>query len=383
MRIGFDANVLTGERTAAAHYLAKLVEALVRANERIEIVLFSPDKICVDYEPYIHFPQVTRVVAPLPKKMRGLWPAKVLPGLLAEHAIDIFHAPIHDSLPLFSVPCPTVITVFDMVPRMTKNGLAGIWEAWRYRVRHWMWARKAQKVLTVSETGKMDVMWLCRVSAEQVVVTPLGAGDEALSFISKEEEAGILRKYKLEDKTYVLSVSGLDKSRRNPDFLIEAFAQCHRALPHDVYFVFTGNNYRSDGQYARTLRKMERLGLRDKVIATGYIPDRVFRVILSNAAVSVVTPFFTGTPLAVLDSFSFGVPVVASDRGAIPEVASDAAVLVDPYDSPAIANAVKKLLEDPVEHDLYAEKALNRAKDFSWDRMAEGTLEVYKEIISD
>ena len=62
MRIGFDAKVMTEGKTAAAHYLSKLIEYLIRANPRIEIVLFSPDKILVDYEPYTHFPQVKRVV---------------------------------------------------------------------------------------------------------------------------------------------------------------------------------------------------------------------------------------------------------------------------------------------------------------------------------
>jgi glycosyltransferase involved in cell wall biosynthesis len=94
-----------------------------------------------------------------------------------------------------------------------------------------------------------------------------------------------------------------------------------------------------------------------------------------------VTPFYTGVPLAVLDSFAHGVPVVASACGAIPEIAGEAALLVDPYDPSAIAGAIRRIIENPIEHSSYAEKSLERAREFSWERMAEQTLKVYEEVL--
>ncbi len=382
MRIGFDAEVLTEGKTAAAQYLSKLVEHLLRANPRLEIVLFSSDKICVDYEPSTHFPQVKRVVEFLPKEKRAeLWPAHVLPRLLKEHAIDVFHAPVRDSLPFFRPPCPSVITLFDMAPWIMYDPARGLLGLAHYKARHLLWSRLATRIITLTETSKKDIMRFCRVSKDSVTVTPMGCDEEPPNGISSEEETKVLKKYGLDGRTYVVSVSGLDRSRRNPDYLLEAFAQCHRFLPDDLYFVFTGNNYRSQGHYERTLRKMEMLGIREKVVATGFIHDRAFQVLLSNAAVSVITPFYTGMPLAVLDSFACGVPVVASDRGAIPEVAGEAALLVDPYDASAIAGAIRKLLENPVEHETYAEKGLLRSKEYSWEKMAGETLKVYQEIL--
>ncbi len=381
MRIGFDADVLTTGKTAAAQYLAKLVEHLVRANPRLEIVLFSSDKICVDYEPSTHFPQVERVVEFLPRERRkDVWPAHVLPRLLKAHAIDVFHAPVRDSLPFFRPPCPTVLTVFDMAPWIMHDPARGLFGLWNYRLRHWGWSRMADRIITLTETGKKDIMRFCRVSPESVTVTPMGCDEEPSPGMSSDEEEKILKKYKLEGKTYLLSVSGLDRSRRNPDFLLEAFSQCHRFLPDDLYFVFTGHNYPSRGQYDRTLRKLDMLGIKDKVVVTGFVHDRTFQALMANAAVSVITPFYTGMPLAVLDSFACGVPVVASDRGAIPEIAKDAAILVDPYDASAIAGAIRRLLEDPNEHEKYAEQGLLRSREHSWDKMADETLKVYQQI---
>jgi glycosyltransferase involved in cell wall biosynthesis len=259
--------------------------------------------------------------------------------------------------------------------------MRGVWEEWRFKMRYLAWSRLAGRIITVSETARQDVMKLCRVSDKQVNVTLLGAGDDTSAPVSLEEEAEILKKYHLDGKNYVVSVMGLDRRHRDPDFIIDAFADCHRRLLKDVYFVFTGNNYRSQGYYERTLRKMEMLGIRDRVIATGFIPDRVFKVILANAAVSVVTPFHSGTSLAVLESFALGVPVIASDCGAVPEMAGEAAVMVDPYDPQAISEALCRLLENTVEHDSYAEKGAARARGFSWDRMAEETLAIYHDVI--
>jgi|GEM_PF-1134749 len=381
MRIGFDAEVMTEEKTAASHYLSKLIEYLIRANPRLEIFLFSPDKILVDYEPYTHFPQVTRVVEKVPRDQRKRWPAKVLPRLLKQHAIEVFHAPVRGSMPFYRPPCRTVITLFDLGPWFIKGAIGSWFTTWRYKLRQLAWARIADKIITVSETGKSDIARFCRIPAGNIVVTLLGAGDDADFRFSAQEEKQILKKYHLQDRMYVVSISGLDRSRRNPDFLLEAFAECHRHLPDDVYFVFTGENYRTAGHYQRVLRKMDVLGIRDKVIVTGFVSDKVFQVILRNAMASVVTPFYTGVPLAVLDSFAHGVPVVASGCGAIPEIAGEAALMVDPYDPSAIAGAIRRIIENPIEHSSYAEKSLERAREFSWEKMAEQTLKVYEEVL--
>lgn len=381
MRIGFDAESLTEGKTAVSDYLSRLIEHLSKIDPKLEIYLFAPDKICIDYEPYLRNTNTKRVVKRLPYSQKHTWSGKVLPKLLRDYDIHLFHIPVKDSLPVFRPSCPTVITVFDIVPRGFKDALRNFWGRLKFKWRYIIWSRLAKRILTVSETAQKDVISFCRISPKQVIAISLGAGDLTVDSISPEEEKEILDKYNLRDKTFVVSVSGLDRRHRDVDFVIEAFADCHRRLSKDVVFVFTGNNYRTEGYYERTLRKLKMSGIDEKVIITGFVPDKVFRVLLANAEVSVVTPFYSGTSLAVLESFSLGVPVVASDCGAVPEIAADAAVMVDPYDSKAISDAVCRLIENPVERSLYADKGTQRAKYFSWEKMASETLDVYKNII--
>jgi glycosyltransferase involved in cell wall biosynthesis len=382
MRIGFDAQVLTEGKTAESHYLSRLVEHLLLEDASLEVFLFSPDKVCVDYEPYINSPRVTRVVERPGKARRNAWPARVLPRLLSRHGIDIFHAPIRSFLPFFRSPCPAVLTIFELPFFRGRRTPQSLWKELRGRTDQWLWSRSEAKIIALSDSVRAQAAREWRLPGGRIAVTPVGCDNDLKTAMSPREEQQILAKYHLEGRRYVLAVSGLDHSRRNPDLLLEAFARVHRQLEQDVYFVFTGNTFRSEGHYDRLLRKMSMLGIRDKVIAAGFVSDRVFQVIQANAAASVVTPFYSGVPMAILDAFVNGVPVVASDRGAIPEYAAEGAVLVDPYDVEGIARAVGLFLGNSPERDTYIEKGLLRARDFSWETMAKETLGIYADLVA-
>lgn len=382
MRIGFDAQVLTEGKSAASHYLSRLVEHLLREDAALEIFLFSPDKVCVDYEPYIHSSRVARVVERPGKKHLNDWPVRILPRLLESCRINVFHSPSGSFSPFFRPPCPAVLTIFEFPFFRGRRTPRSLWNELCGRRDQWLWSRGAGKIIALSDSVRLQAARQWRLPAGRIAVTSVGCDNEIKASMPLAEEKQILAKYHLEGRRYVLAVSGLDHSRRNPDLLLEAFARVHRQLEQDVYFVFTGNTFRSEGHYDRLLRKMSMLGIREKVIAAGFVSDRVFQVIQANASVSVVTPFYLGVPMAVLDSFVNGVPVVASDRGAIPEYAAEGAVLVDPYDVQAIARAVGMFLINSPERETYVEKGLLRSRDFSWEKMAKETLGIYADLVA-
>ncbi|MEI6437669.1 MAG: glycosyltransferase family 1 protein [Candidatus Omnitrophota bacterium] len=379
MRIGFDANVLTKEKSAGAYYLAQLVRALALLNPRLEIFLFSADKVCVDYDHYIHFPSVTRVTLDLPREARKSWPARYIPGMLAAHKIDVFHSPCQDGAPLFRPGCPTVVTVMGMGDWIMAGSFTGWWEKKNYQFRHLAWSRLAARTITLSETTKNDLMRFCRVAADNIAVTLPGAGSDDLFSLSGAEVDRVVEQFGLAGKDYIVNTSGLSDRRHNLNFVLEGFAQYARRAATEVKLVVTGSvNY--EGTYARAIRKMEILGIRDKVILTGFIPDRSFYALLRNARVAIVSSMYSGVSFALTESFAAGVPVIASGRGAFPELAGEAAIMVDPYDTESLAESLRRLLENQVEHDLYVEKGVSRAKEFSWEKMAQATLKVYQEI---
>lgn len=381
MRIGFDAKVLTGEKCGAANYLCRLVQNLVKLRPQIEIYLFSPEKICVDYEPFLEHPQVRRVMPDLPKSQRREWPGKHLPGLLKEHKVDVFHQPFGADGPVFLPPCPTVVTIFDLTPWVVQGLAQGWQEAWRYKIRHLLWTRIASKVLTVSDCSKKDIVRLCHVSANHVVATLPGADSVFDGPIGAEEERTTLEKYHLLDKKYIVNISGLSHKRRHPDFILEGFSLFRRHAIQDTYLVFTGSVLKAEGFYERVARKAEMLGLKERVIITGFLSDKSLKVVLSNAQASVVTSLYEGFSLPITESFSCGVPVIANSRGAMPEISGDAAILADPYDPSGLADALKRVLEDSVEREKFIRKGYERAKAFSWEKMAMETLETYLAVM--
>ena len=380
MRIGFDANVLTREKSAGAYYLSRLVRALVAFNPRHEIFLFSADKVCVDYDHDVHFPQVKRVTLDLPREARKAWPARYIPALLKEYKIDVFHMPYQDGAPVFRPGCPTVVTVIGLGDWIMSGSFAGWWDKRRYQLCHLAWSRLAARTIVLSETTRNDLMRLCRVSSEHIAVTLPGAGSDELFSLTFPESEGIVARYGLADKDFIVNASGLSDKRHNINSVLEGFAQYVRQSDSDVRLVVTGSvNY--EGAYARAVRKMEMLGIRDKVILTGFISDKVFYALLRNARAAIISSMYSGISFAMTESFAAGVPVIASDRGAFPEIAGEAAIMVDPYDAGSLSESLRRLLENQVEHDLYVEKGVTRVKDFSWERMAQETLAVYESVV--
>ncbi len=380
MRIGFDANVLTKEKSAAAYYLAQLIRGLVKFNPRLEIFLFSGDKIYVDYEHYLHFPQVKRVSLDLSREARKGWPGKYIPALLKEYKIDVFHYPYQDGTAVFRPGCPTVVTVMGMGDWLMSGSFSGWWAKRKYQLAHLALSRIAARTITLTDTTKNDLMRFCRVAEDCIAVTRPGAGPEDLFALSMSEVDDITSHYGLSGKDYIINASGLSDKRHNVNFVLEGFARYLRWSKAETRLVITGSiNY--EEAHALALRKMDMLGIKDRVILTGFLSDRAFYALLRNARAAVVSSMYSGVSFAMTESFAAGVPVVASDRGAFAEIAGEAAIMVDPYDMGDLAEALRRLLENQVEHDLYVEKGVTRVKGLSWDRMAEETFNVYQSIV--
>ena len=380
MRVGFDAVSLTKERSGVANYLARLVRRLVEADADLQIVLFSPEKICVDYDLSINHPRIRRVSLDLAREERKKWTLKYLPRLLKEYNIDLFHQPGGGDMALFHPSCPTVLTIHDLGPwvlNVFRNWRKGL----RYKISTFLWAQQAARIITGVEVTRKDIVQCCHVPAKKIVLVPYGADAVYDAEIPMEESDDILRKYRLAGKRYVVNFSGLNIKRRNLDLVLDGFARFHREVPDDVTLVFTGSIANSQGAFDRAQRKIGILGIRDRVVTTGFLSEKALQVILENAEAVIVTSFHEGFPQSMVEAFAAGVAVIATDRGGIPEVAGEAAVIIDPYDPTALAEALKRLLGHEVERELYVEKGYARIREFTWERAAQETLAVYRAVL--
>jgi alpha-1,3-rhamnosyl/mannosyltransferase len=106
------------------------------------------------------------------------------------------------------------------------------------------------------------------------------------------------------------------------------------------------------------------------------------RALMRNACLSVIPSFYEGFCLPLLESFAAGVPVIATDRGSIPEIAGGAAALINPYEFDALAMAIDRMLNDKPYRDGFLAKAGKRLAEFSWERTAALTFGVYEEVLN-
>ena len=111
------------------------------------------------------------------------------------------------------------------------------------------------------------------------------------------------------------------------------------------------------------------------------LPTADLVTLLSSAVISIIPSLYEGFGLPILESFACGVPVIATDRGAIPEVAGDAAILVNPFDYKNLAGKMEELIKNKILREDLIEKGKRRIMNFNWVKTAEETLKIYKSLM--
>ncbi len=175
------------------------------------------------------------------------------------------------------------------------------------------------------------------------------------------------------DKPFVLHV-GAVQTRKNLLRLVEAFEQ----LPADVTLVLAG----SDGYGAPEIHaRIDRSPARARILRLGYIDDAALRNLYREAAALVFPSLDEGFGIPILEAMAAGVPVVTSNRSATAEVAGEAALLVDPLDTEALARGMRRVLDDTALRERLIGEGKARAAQFTWARAAQETLAVYRELL--
>ncbi len=331
-----DADVLgrqrTGDETYVRNLLRELGELAPAAGLRVAAVTRRPDLVPDGVEP-----------VELATRVQELRLAVSLPRALRRLGADLVHTQY--ALPLRS-PCPVVVTVHDlsferepgMMPRKDRLVFRGVVPRA---------ARRAARVLTVSERSKRDLLDLYEIPEERVVVTPNGV-DPAF----RPGEPGA-------PHGYALAVGAI-QSRKNQLAALEAAGEA--GLP----LVVAGPE--KDSALAAELRAR---GAR----LEGYVETERLAELYRGAACLVQPSRYEGFGLPVIEAMACGTPVVAVREPALEEVAGDAAVLVD---EDGLADAIRCAL---AERDRLVAAGLERARAFSWRETAERTLAVYQDIL--
>lgn len=365
MRIAIDASTIStqgGPRT----YVLGLLDALMRIDQENEYVVFYNDQ-----EHLGRYPRAREIVLPGKNPLARLWREHVLlPKACARERIDLLHCP-KSAIPFFS-PCPVVVTLHDLIP--VKHPELEKWAAHLYWRLHIPWAaRRSAFVITISQWAKQEIIAEYRVPEDRLGVI-MQSFDPAM-LLPRDPESGreIRQKYGLIDG-YILYV-GTIQPRKNLLSLIEAYERLKLQLKDVPKMVIVG---RKGWLYESLFARISELGLSTDIIFTGFVPDEELPFLFDGAALFAYLSLLEGFGRPPLEAMACGVPVVASNSTAIPEVVGDAGITVSPTDIDGIAMALKRILANEVLAGELRETGKKRAALFSWDRAARETLAVYK-----
>jgi glycosyltransferase involved in cell wall biosynthesis len=381
MRVVIDARpALDPRKTGVGHYASQLVRHLPAAdpdNEYVAWYLHAKGLL----RPRTFFPGVEGL-----REKASRFPAQVFEPVASRLGVprlewlagDFDALLATNFLPPATRSRGVVMVVHDLAFRVFPETAPQVDARWLRRFERWLGACAA--VIVPSEAAKRDLVALEGADPELVHVVRHGVDAEAFRSASEADTAAARRRLGLGDALYLLFVGGIEP-RKNLEALVRSFASLDAT---DARLVIAGGRVRWFPQAADRLRaQVDALpsGVRERVVLAGYVSD-VEKVALLGGATALAYPsLYEGFGFPILEAMAARVPVLTSSVSSLPEVAGEAAVLVDPNDEAAIANGLRSLLDDADLREHLRAAGLARAATFTWEAAARNTAEVLRKAV--
>jgi len=358
MRVGIDISQVV-YKTGVSWYTKNLVENILKLDKKNEYILFGGSlrqignlkNICSDFKGnvkkklYLIPPVLADIVW---NKFHSL-PIENLIG-----KVDVFHSSDWTQPPTSAYKVTTIhdLTALINPESSQKDGIRDVAKAHRERFK-WV-KREVDKIIAVSKSTKSDIVKYLDIPEDKIVVI-YEAPDPVYKKHPKGDIIKVKEKYKIEGN-YIFTVG--TAKRKNIDRLYEAYKLLKI---NDIKLVVAGNSY-----------------LESKEGLVGIMNPNNYEVscLYSGAEALVYPSLYEGFGLPILEAFACGCPVVTSNLSSMPEIAGDAAILVDPLNTDSIANGIKEAFQ---KRNILLEKGNTRLKSFSWNKTAEETIKVYEE----
>ncbi len=354
MQIGIDVHSAHQRTTGIGVYTQNLVAALRALDSDNRYILYGSDR-----------PRNLRTLERIIRENAYLSVCSLRDGL------DILHIPGY-SAPLVSRGM-LIVTVHDLIGMIYPENLALMsrfyWGTWLPMV-----VSRADTIIADSNNTKKDVMKLLGVREDKIRVIPLAADPKFHPVKDALALAQVKKRFNLE-KPFVLYVGAIEP-RKNLIRVMEAWARVRSRtkVPHQL--VITGFQAWA---YREVSDLVQRLGIKRDVVFTGYVRDEELPLLYNASELFIFPSLYEGFGMPVLEAMACGVPVLTSNTSSIPEVAGDAAIMVDPTDVEKMAQAIERALEDEVLRERLKQAGPKRAAQFSWEATARETLRVYSE----
>jgi glycosyltransferase involved in cell wall biosynthesis len=374
MNVLIDASSITRKKAGVGTYAKNLIEELIRIHPRPHLFVLAQDD---DQElNFAGHKNVTmlRVSAKwfriLP--LRVLLEQAFLPLLLLKNRIDVLHS-LHYSFPLVRFGTKQVVTVHDM----TFFSMPEVHEFikikyFRFFIR--AAARLADRIVFVSHSTSRDCLDRLGPLHGSCSVIHLGKSDAFHPGLDPVQVQQVRDKYGLQ-ANYVLYI-GTIEPRKNLANLIRAFGSISQQHPGLLLTIAGMKGW----MYDDLQEIIVRLKLESRVIFTGFVPEDDKPFLIAAARAFAYPSLYEGFGIPVLEALACGVPTLTSNVSSLPEVAGDAALLVDPRNVESISSALERLLSDNVLRDRLRTESITQAAKFTWAKTAEETLHAYQDV---
>jgi glycosyltransferase involved in cell wall biosynthesis len=372
MRIGIDGLPLSERKTGVGHYTFELARALALDSPSDEFELVSPRPFMslADGANDLPWPSNLRAVHQPTGPLSRRWFLFGLPRYISQRPLSLFHGTNYE-VPLWK-SCPTVLTIHDLSlllypethePKRVR----------RARRRLPIMTRAADLIVTPTNAVRLEVCEYLKVTSERVVAVPEAP---RRIFRRKSTAETLEARERLGLKDDFLLFVGTLEPRKNLATLVEAYVEVLRATGSRLQLVIAGQKgWLTDSLFAQ----VERAGLADRIVFTGYLSDEDLCALYSSCRAFVYSSFYEGFGLPPLEAMACGAACIASRIPSIEEVVRDAALLFEPKSTTALSRSIISLLRDEALRQRLSVSAVQRAGEFSWERTARLMREVYAE----
>ncbi|MEQ8384522.1 MAG: glycosyltransferase family 1 protein [Coleofasciculus sp. A1-SPW-01] len=382
LKVFIDATPLSPKPSGVSFYVANLIHYLYKLQVHQDF------QLGVTYQPRLkdwlrqnlEFPESLN---PYPNRYLLPLPVRIT-NFLLENFTEFFSLYLDSCLPLPTIIHGTnynvypyqnslkVITIYDLTFIKYPNYTDSTVKTYLKRIKQCL--QWTDLVLTISENSKKDIIEYLDIDIERIYVTPLASRYHS-NRLSIPSYTSINYNF---SHPYILFVSTIEP-RKNITTLISAFNHLKQKYKIEHHLILIGQK---GWHHKPIFAAIENSPWNHHIHHLDYLSDELVALFYSKADVFVYPSHYEGFGLPVLEAMTLGAPVVTSNTSSLPEVAGDAALLIDPNDPIQLAEAILKIISDAQIRQDLIQKGKARAKLFSWERTAQETLNAYKSLLS-
>jgi len=375
MRIGINGLAINrSDYGGGGTYFAHLIRNLLEIDQSNQYYLYVGRQSGISLPGERPNLQVVECPVDTQSRLRRiLFEQLVLPRMLQRQRLNVLHCP-NNVMPL-RTPCKTVLTIQYMFSFVMPQDYRPWYRRWYFNNLMKSSARRADRIISVSDDNKRQIIQYLGVPKERVSTVYHGIDESFGEVPNPEKVRRCLEKYGI-DREYVLCVAN-NVLNKNLERLVEAFGhlKAKGRVPHRL--VVVGNRGFTQARRAWLAQAERRC---PELIHTGYVSHDELPCLYRGASVLVLPSLCESFGIPLLEAMQCGVPIVTSRAYAMPEIVGDAGVTVDPHDCREIAETLRHVLSDREFRARLSERGYRRVRQFSWKRAAQETLRVYEEI---